>query len=61
MSVLQWWQPSEGKEDMWEDEAEFEPGGGGPKGVDKFFKSVTQAVFLFVAETWVLNPVWSGP
>ena len=35
---------------------DFEPGGGRSKGVRKFFKTVTQAVLLFGAETRVLNP-----
>ena len=35
---------------------DFEPGGGGSKGVGAIFKAVTQAVLLFGAETWVLNP-----
>ena len=30
--------------------------GAGPKVLGHFFKSVTQAVFLFGAETWVLTP-----
>ena len=35
---------------------DFEPGGGGSEGVGTFFKAVTQAVLLFGAEKWVLNP-----
>ena len=36
--------------------ADFEPGGGGSKGVGEFFKAVTQAVLLFGAEMWVPTP-----
>ena len=37
--------------------ADFEPGGGGSKGVMVFFlKAVTQAVLLFGEEMWVLTP-----
>ena len=36
--------------------ADFDPGGGRSEGVGTFFKAVTQAVFLFGAETWVLTP-----
>ena len=35
---------------------DFEPGGGGYKGVGTFFKAVTQVVLLFGAETWVIDP-----
>ena len=49
-------QPSEGKEDLGAVIMDFGLGEGGSKGVGAFFKVVTQAVLLFGAETWVLNP-----
>ena len=49
-------QPSEGEEDLGAVLADFDPGGGGSEGVGIFFKAVNQAVLLFGAETWVLNP-----
>ena len=49
-------QPSEGKEELWEGVADFDPGGSVPEGVGTFFKAVTQAVLFGGAETWVLQP-----
>ena len=46
---------SEGEEELGAVVVDFEPGGGGSEGVGEIFKSVTQAVLLFGAETWVLN------
>ena len=39
-------QPSEGKEELGAVVADFEPGGGGSKGIGAFFKAVTQEVLL---------------
>ena len=49
-------QTSEGEEELGEGVTDFDPGGGRPERVGKIFKAVTQAVFLFWAETWVLTP-----
>ena len=47
---------SEGEEELGEGVADFDPVGSGPKGVGTLFKTVTQAMFLFGAETWVRTP-----
>ena len=48
-------QPSEGEEELAVVVENFEPGGGGPKGVRRIFKAMTQVVLLFGVETWVLT------
>ena len=47
---------SEGKEELKVVVEDLDPRGGGSEGVGEiFFKAVTQAVLLFVVETWVLT------
>ena len=49
-------QPSEYKEELGVVVADFDPGEGGSKSIGVFSNTVTQAVLLFGAETWVLTP-----